>query len=362
MNRSPGDTGLWKELLTGRDDLSWAGASAGDRGYCFGTEDGTVFWTNFDGVQYGKPLVNAAIDDYEEAINGVAFNAGRMVVTTRSGSAIWNNADGKKSGRTGGRIGEGSHGVVAGERGIFFMPLNVGGLMSVYEDLPSHFSTFVSNSQAMDLNVYRAASLVATDGRQVVALVARRGGMAMGYYKLGEVLDLTTIELPGADFIDICQGGYSGYPSAAYAITRDSHILAFGDIMSGDRPVTLRYERIVGTAYRILSAGEFVFVLTSRALHVIHNLTAHSTGSFRVNRTTQNKSFPLEAIDINLVGQRWLLVLLADRVLRMDLHELAKDLASDFEEKVSEPTDVWADAIFKGHKLDSHKSDLVLVK
>ena len=150
MNRSPldvGNTGLWKSLLTGRDDLSWAGPSAGDSGFCFGTEDGAVFWTNFDGIQYGVPLRNAAIDDFKEAINGVAFNAGRTVVTTRSGSAIWNNAPGKKSRRRGGRIGEGSHGVVAGGGGIFFMPLNIGGLMSVYEDLPSHFSTFITDRQ-----------------------------------------------------------------------------------------------------------------------------------------------------------------------------------------------------------------------
>ncbi len=365
MNESPlnaRNTRLWKSLMTGRDDLSWAGASAADRGFCFGTEDGAVFWTNFDGVQYGDPLLNATLDDYDEAINGVAFNAGQMAVTTRSGSAVWKNAQANGSKRKGGRAGIGSHGVIAACNGAFFMPLNVGGLMSIHEDSPSHFLTFVSGSEAMDLNVYRAASLTAANGQQVVALAARCGGMAMGYYKPGDALDLTTLEITGADFIDICSVGSTCHPLAAYALTRDSRILAFNDVMNGEKPVTLRYESMAGVAYRILSAGDFVFVLTSKALHVIYKLVESSLESFVVNRRTPSTSFVLEAIDMNLVGNRWLLVLLADGVLRLDLHELAKDLTSDFEEIISEPTDIWANAKVVERKLDAHKSDLIIAK
>ena len=65
---------------------------------------------------------------------------------------------------------------------------------------------------------------------------------------------------------------------------------------------------------------------------------------------------------MNLVVQRWLLVLLADRVFRLDLHELARDLASNFEEKVSELIDVWANATFTERKLDAHKWDSTIAK
>lgn len=365
MNRSPLDAGnsrLWKSLLIGRDDLSWAGAAEGNRGFCFGTEGGTVFWTNFEGMQYGDPLPNATLDDYDEAINGIAFNAGRMVVTTRSGSAIWKNADSKASKRKAGRIGEGSHGVVTGLSGAFFLPLNTGGLMSVQDKLPKHFEGFVSKSESMDLNVYRIASLVGMDGSQVVAMAARLGGVAVGRYKPGGILNLATIEMTDADFIDICPAGYPGFPTAAYALTRDNHILAFNNVLNVREHGTARYEGVAGVAYRILSAGDFVFVLTSKALHVIHNLVAHSPGSFRVNRRTRSTSFPLDAIDMNLVGNRWLMVLMADRVLRFDLNELARDLASEFEEAVSELTDVWTNATVKDRQLDSHKTEFALVK
>ena len=365
MNRSPHDarySRLWKSLLVGRDDISWAGASAGDRGFCFGTEDGAVFWTNFDGVQYGKQLHNATLDNYDEAINGVAFNLGETAVTSRSGSAVWKNADSKSDKRKGGRVGVGSHGVVAAHNGAFFLPLNIGGLMSIHKDGPSHFSTFVSGSEAMDLNVYRIVSLATTFGRQVVGLAARHGGLAMGYYKPGDMLDLRTLELPGADFIDICPIDNPEYPSAAYALTRDNHILALDDVLNSAKPVPLRYGSMVGVAYRILSAGDFVFVLTSMALHVIHKLVDFSSGAFRVNRRTSNTSFPLDAIDMNLVGNRWLMVLMADRVLRLDLNELARDLASEFDVKDSDVTDVWANATIKERKLIHHRSDFALVK
>ena len=221
-----------------------------------------------------------------------------------------------------------------------------------------------SNSQARDLNIYRATSLAAVDGRQIVALAARRGGMAMGYYNPGEVLDLTTLELPGADFIDICLAGDYRYPSAVYSLTRDGHILAFNDVMADHKPGTVRYESITGVAYRILSAGDFVFVLTDDTLHVIHKLVDYLSGAFRVNRRTSNTSFGVEAIDMNLVGQRWLLVLLADRVLRLDLHALASDLDLVFKEKISVPeqNDIWLKAIRTDRKLDSHKSEFALVK
>ncbi len=365
MNKSPLDAGnarLWKSLMTGRDDLSWAGASAADRGFCFGTEDGTVLWTNFDGVQYRDPLVNATLDDDDGAVNGVAFNAGRMVVTTRSGSAIWKHVEGKAKKREAVRIGIGSHGVVAGRNETFLMPLNVGGLMSVHESSPSRISTFTTVSEVMDLNVYRAVSLATTAGQQVVALAARCGGVAMGLYKPGDILNLTALELPGADFIDICPAGNSDFPSAAYALTRDSYILAFQDVMIDRKPAKVHYDGIPGVAYRILSAGDFVFVLTSNALHVIYKLVESSLGSLRVNRRTPSTSFVLEAVDINLVGNRWLLVLLANGVLRLDLHELARDLSHSFEEKVSEPTDVWANATFTERKLDSHKLDFTIAK
>ena len=365
MNRSPvdaDDTGLWKVLLKGRDDISWAGASAGDRGFCFGTETGEVFWTNFEGVQYGDLLANAALDDDDEAVNGIAFNAGRMVVTTRSGSAIWKNFEGKASKRKAVRIGVGSHGVVSALDGAFLMPLNVGGLMSVQDKSPKHFAGYLCKSDSMDLNIYRAASLASPDGAQVLAVAARSGGVAVGTYKPGGMLNLDASEWPGADVIDVCPTGHVGFPVAAYALTRDNHILAFNNVLNLREHDTVRYKSMTGVAYRILSAGDFVFVLTDKALHVVHNLVAHSPGLFRVNRRTRNTSCPLEAVDINLVGKRWLLVLLADSVLRLDLNALARDLASDFEERVSEPTDVWSQAIFKVRHLDSQTSEFALVK
>ena len=86
--------------------------------------------------------------------------------------------------------------------------------MSLHESEPMHFTSFVSSSEAMDINVYRATSLIDERGRQVVVLAARCGGMATGYYAPGDLLDLTTMEIPGADFVDTCRSGISNLPSA----------------------------------------------------------------------------------------------------------------------------------------------------
>lgn len=75
----------WETILV-RDDISWVGPSADADGFCFGSETGDVIWTDFDGnLQWELP--HAA--KLGEAINGIAFNAGQMCVTTRDETANW---------------------------------------------------------------------------------------------------------------------------------------------------------------------------------------------------------------------------------------------------------------------------------
>ena len=347
----------WETILE-RDDISWVGPSADADGFCFGTENGDVFWTDFDGkLQWELP--HAA--KLGEAINGIAFNAGQMCVTTRDETANWFLSTHKNRVR-GGTIAGGAHGVVSGGSGDFFLPRGIAGLQNIRMDNPSEVLGWEMAPEERDMYFYEVASLATVDGEQVVACACRRSGLAMGKYTKGETFNIVTLSTPKGDFIDICPAGIPSLPSAAYALTRDGTIYPFDNVLADRNPFAMRFQSVGGTAYRILASGNFVFVLTSRALHVIHKLLVNDNGLFDDNRDSRMVTFALEAVDMNLVGDRWLLVLLTDQVMRLDL-ELLKQTVPEFPVETSEPesSEDSDHFIFEEMEMTSHKFDAKLV-
>ena len=71
----------------GRKDISWAGPSQDAKGFCFGTEDGLIFWTNFDGKPVSLVIkqnaITRAIDLEAVAINLVGDRWLLVILTDR---------------------------------------------------------------------------------------------------------------------------------------------------------------------------------------------------------------------------------------------------------------------------------------
>ena len=170
MRRSPDTSppGLFSRILVGRKDITWAGGSPGGHGFCFGTESGEVFVTDYSGRRYSQSFVPPSYAT--GAVNGVAFAGRRMLVSTPEGCAIWRIPKTRLSDAESAEIAEGGHGVVAGAGGAFFVPLGVGGVLSVHEDSPRTYSTFTNFATEGSLNAYHVASLANAGGRQVLAV------------------------------------------------------------------------------------------------------------------------------------------------------------------------------------------------
>ena len=224
------------------------------------------------------------------------------------------------------------------------------------------FSYWVYVAPKRDMYFYEIASLATAEGEQVLACALRTGGLAMARYKFGEGTHFTTFKNGQQDFIDICSAGNPTLPSAAYALTKDGTIYPFHNVLTDHHPFPIRFPSIQGTAYRILASGDFVFVLTSRALHVIHRPVVNDSGLFDDNRESRMLTFTVEAVDMNLVGGRWLLVLLTDRVERLDLELLAQTVP-EFPVETSEPKSPEDTEQFSYGELTltSHKFDSKLV-
>ncbi len=334
FNTDPRFSHCW-ETIVERNDISWVGPSHDAMKLCFGTETGEVIWANLDGKLLWELPLTVKLG---EAINGVAFNAGQMCVTTRNETANWFLPTDTDTARTylGDTIAGGAHGVIADRSDGFFMPLGVAGLQNLFVDSSTTnehglVTRLVAKPEKGDANFYSVVSLATAGCDDILACAIRQNGLAMGRFKTGKDFKFITFGNNNFDFIDICSAGITSLPSAAYALTKEGVICPLQNMMSDLRTVAMRFPSVEGTAYRILATGDLVFVLTSRALHVIHKPMDKINSRIEINDDTRQVhfdkvSFDMEAVDMNLVGKNWLLILLPDRVLRLDLKSLKNTL------------------------------------
>jgi hypothetical protein len=95
------------------------------------------------------------------------------------------------------------------------------------------------------------------------------------------------------------------------------------DVLRDRSPVTMKFDDIPGTAYRIFSAQGSLLVLTSAGLYVLRGLSQRFLAGEPVDRgSSPVRGIRLEAVDANLCGERWLLVVMPDCALRLDLNFL----------------------------------------
>ena len=92
----------------------------------------------------------------------------------------------------------------------------------------------------------------------------------------------------------------------------------------------MKFNTVQGTAYRLLSGGEHLFVLTSRGLYALLKLAGRLVigmppGGFN----TRILSVPMQAVDANLVSDRWLLVITPDEVRKFDVDLIEENKSED---------------------------------
>jgi hypothetical protein len=165
-------------------------------------------------------------------------------------------------------------------------------------------------------------SLQAPDGQEIVASAVRCGGVAaMVFRGEDEKHILSTFTFNGLDVVDLCSLGKETAPEAAAALGRDGTLVLFRDVLRDRQPGTVKYQSVKGTAYRLLSARGYLFLLTSEALYVIAGLVDRFLTAAE-DTVTPVLVIPMEAVDAGLGGDRWLWIVVPDGVLRLDIELL----------------------------------------
>jgi hypothetical protein len=329
-------------------EVSYAGPG-GAAGFCLGSEAGGVRFYS-DRWQYVNGMPNAIRSG--EAVNGVAFLGHFFAASSRDEVWIWTLPRGGGKTVYGAHFPVGAHGVIAATNGFFVAPLGLQGMMLCRPKEGEAQAVTISGGNP-PVYVYRVASQQTPDGQHLLITALRRQGVGLTDFADGEGnKTLHTKTFAGLDVVDVCTVGNQRSTASAVAMGRDGTLILFDDIRIADKPSTIKFKSVDGTAYRVLSAAGYLILLTSKALHIISGLL-DGLGSGRLMQPeTPIMTIPMEAVDVEVANDRWVLVTLPHGVVWMDLEQLKSGPKMDREQWVTKSTTTlsptWQGAVVQG--------------
>jgi len=163
------------------------------------------------------------------------------------------------------------------------------------------------------------------DFPETLACATRRGGIAALSvpHPGAEQVTISSSTFSGLDVVDVCSLGPRLPTPAVCAVGKDRTLVFFRNVLQDRRGVVLKFDRVKGTAYRLICAKGHLLLLTSRSLYIFKGLTRSYLEGQPIERVpTLVREIPMEAVDANLAHDRWLLVVTVAGVQVFDLNML----------------------------------------
>jgi hypothetical protein len=291
-------------------DPSWAGQSPLQTGFCLGSVDGRLWFSDeqhaaLRTTPFGNPF---QCSESGEAINGVECVGSWLVASTRDDLSFWSlaGADGSRDRNRSFPLGV--HGISSTKSGFLIAALGHNGILATKPPFTAGIG--LTSRQNDAFYGYQAISLGTSNETELLACASRNGGVATVEFSGSQrthTIRLATFE--GLDIVDICELRPGVDSRAVAAVDRSGNLVLFRDVLKDKKPAIMRYDAIQGVAYRILSCRRDIYVLTSKALYVLADLAERFEAGEVVERATVHiLKMPMEAVDINLCGDNWLLV------------------------------------------------------
>ena len=337
MNRLPPNGNspppLYTALRLPDFDVTWAGPHQFLQGFSFGSEDGRLLRTDEAGRVTDEPA-RATVS--RDAINGVARSGEWIAVSTRQDVTMGSLDPATAQKYPIVAVPHGAHGITTAPSGYFVAPLGRTGIMMLQPGSTPSDPVGLLTSDRPGLYFYRVLALQGDGGKDLLISACRLGGLGITGMRWGQKMyNMRIATFPGLDVIDVCAIGSDPRSPAVAALGRDGTLILTRNALHDQSPVTMKFETLKGTAYRLLCRGEHLFVLTSRGLYGLMKLAGRLVaGMPQEGFETQILVAPMEALDANLVRDRWLLVITPDEVRKFDMDLIER---SDPEELIREP-------------------------
>jgi hypothetical protein len=272
-----------------------------------------------------------------EAVNGLVRVGTWVVVSTRADVNFW-PLPGTEGGHEKGWAAQyGAHGVGATASGHVIAPLGRNGIMVVEPPFRPETPPTALRDTREALYVYRVIGLRSHSGTEAMVCAARTAGIAAGEFSGPKTPHkMRTAVFEGLDVIDVCPLDSDGDSLAVAALSRDGSVILFRDILASEKPLTMKFKRVQGAAYRVLSHRGELYVLTSRGVYALGKLAARFLADeLHDGVVTQVLMMPMDAVDANL-AEHWLLVVMPDEVRRFDADWVHDNVPADAESQESQ--------------------------
>jgi hypothetical protein len=317
-NRLIGD----RKTLAGRNyqysdfDISWAGEDGLTQGFCFGSEDGRLRFT-------GRPWDGVPVATSGEAINGVAFSKDVMGISTRS-EVIFFRASRHSPGKVDLVVyNGGAHGIISTYSGQFIAPQGTHGLLLMNPTPGESQPIKVFGAEGRDFYFYKVARAGLNEGAEALVCALRRGGWA-SYVSKGSTGCFSVFSGPDLDVVDVCSVRTDSFPRAAIALGIDRSLHFMKDVTASGPGMTLHLNGLRGTAYRILSVGRDLILLTSESLYTLTDLVDRCLRGDGFTGPESVWCIDLHAVDASVVHDHNLLIVRPDGgVTEVEVADLA---------------------------------------
>lgn len=304
-------------------DVSCVGPDPFRSGFGFGSDDGKLVFTD----EVGMPFANMNGSRSGEAINGIASIGRSLAVSSRREVTVRTWTREHPDRLTVSVAPHGAHGISSTPGGYYVAPLGRTGIMVLRAESGPDDPVSVLTSEKESMYFYRVLARPGRNGREQLLCAARRGGIGITEIQWGQsTYNMRTATFPGLDAVDVCfVGGEAGSPAIA-AVGRDGSLILARDMLHDRNHITIKFATVQGTAYRLLSSGGDLFLLTSQGLYGLMGLGERLLlGKLAERLPTSVLAMPMEAVDANMIGGRWLLVVMPDEVRRFDVKQIAKE-------------------------------------
>lgn len=327
--------------------LTWAGEFLGPDILLFGTDNGILLASHIDKpIRDFHPFQAAS---KHEAINSAAVIARKdevlISVSTRAEVTSHRISLGRKSIPY--KLDHGSHSVIANNDTGFIATAGLNGLVSIRQSRMKQLPDSIYRPKSSTY-FYSCIILNNTNNEYYIAAACREDGVFFGKLSTtGKVEPLWTRNIPRMrlDFVGITPVSTLQFPLAFAALTRTNSITFFRD--PSIRQVGTLHNKIKGIGYKLLSFNNHLIILTSKGIHLLRDIIPKALHYPFEQESNVFHYFDIDAFDITIAFNRWLLAVTPEAVIQIDLNALLMNNDAPLTQSLissrdfSDPKNLW---------------------
>jgi hypothetical protein len=303
---------------------TWIGPDPYRKGFIAGSRDGVIALIDEQGKEFGE---RREVSPSKSAINGIDGIHKYLAVTTPQEITVVGFPD-EPEGRTRlSVIEQGAHSVTSCSSAYFLAPLGhhgIGVLTPGREQKTDfHLFKFVG-----DVSCYRIVEMPAHGNRNRFVVACRTHGVGFLDCNIDTTKPALRVgSISNADVIDVVAVTAPDHPHAFAAVGSNGELLLCRDAINQAPPITLHYEHLAGTVYRIFATNGHLILLTGKAFYVLADLGRRLAQPVYDQSNSPIMTVPVDSIDGFVYEDRWLMILTPSGIRKYDLKSISDKIA-----------------------------------